>query len=170
MRRSLGLLGILVGSILPPLAVGASPWRSCDGCRGHDRERGLGCFGPQLLVLPIPEWAPAVDPRAPGEPVTCLPVGESGGGRALVESAKPRGYNPLSSSDPLQACLLVSREGAVEAVRLGTSLNPSRGAVVADSMRAWRFAPVAASTSTWVRVRLTTRYGAAAASPSAGAP
>ncbi|HZF96478.1 MAG TPA: hypothetical protein VEZ20_16565 [Allosphingosinicella sp.] len=162
MRRPLGLLGILIGSILPPLAVGASPLPSCDGCREPDR--GLGPYCPELftMAMPIANWTPTVDPRGPGEPATCLPTGESGGGRSLVDAAKPPGYDPYSAWHPLQACLLVSRQGAVEAVRLGAVVaEPSRSAALADAMRAWRFAPAASGTSTWVRIRLIARYDGA---------
>ena len=160
-RRLLGLLGVTVGAVLPPLAGNASAVY-CHDCSVPRAERG--CCQLTIVLPMLTLWSPRVDPRQPGEEATCLPPLEQGGGRILEDAPKPPGYDPFAPPDPLHACMLVDPAGHVQAVRLSAGFGRERDRILEETIAAWRFTP-SPSASDWVRVRLTTRYGVPAAVP-----
>jgi len=109
------------------------------------------------LTWRIGDWTPFVEPRAQGEAETCLPPGQFGADRGLMEAPQPDGYAPQASEpDRHHACLLVAPDGHVEAVRLSGRIAGPRAAMI-RTIRGWRFHP--ADGPAWVRVRLSARYG-----------
>lgn len=152
-RRAIGLLGLIVGAALPPVAVSGAP-RPVD--RSVDRTRDVRCCV-DFFHVPIEDWAPYVEPRAPGDAETCLPPGEAGAERFLVGAPKPEGYVPQAvEPDRHHACLRVAPEGHVDAVRLSGRIEAGRAAMI-RTILGWRFQPAGARS--WVRVRLSARYG-----------
>jgi hypothetical protein len=159
-RRLLGLLGVAIGAVLPPLAGMAQP-AHCPECRVVPREE-FCCSDGWPFVLT--EWSPTVDPRRPGEGATCLPPGERGEVRIFDYARKPPDYDPAAPPNPLHACLLVGLDGRVQAVRLSPSLGVSRDRNLQETIATWTFA-ASHGKSDWVRVRLNSRYAGLAGVP-----
>jgi hypothetical protein len=152
-HRAFGLLGMVLGAALPPVAVSGAP---LPVDRSVDRsQRDFCCSDPNLMLLG--DWMPFVERRAQGEAKTCLPTGEFGADRSLIEAPQPEGYAPQAiEPDRHHACLLVAPDGHVEAVRLSGRIEAPRAAMI-RTIRGWRFRPAEAPPA-WVRVRLSARY------------